>query len=89
VDCHGFSAQYIKMKKHLTEFFLALAVANCTNAQSQVSFNDTSFLQPVEINAIRATDKTPIAKTNLIKKEIEASKKRLRQRTLGKIYPIF
>ncbi len=72
MDCHGFSAQYIKMKKHLTEFFLALAVANCTNAQSQVSFNDTSFLQPVEINAIRATDKTPIAKTNLIKKEIEA-----------------
>jgi len=40
-------------------------------AQNKPIFNDTSFLQPVEVTAIRATDKTPIAKTNLSKKEIE------------------
>lgn len=39
--------------------------------QTGILFNDTSFLQPVEVTAIRATDKTPIAKTNLGKKEIE------------------
>jgi len=35
-------------------------------------FNDTSFLQPVEVNAVRAADKTPVAKTNLDRKEIAA-----------------
>lgn len=32
---------------------------------------DTTLLQPVEITAVRAQDKTPIAKTNLGKQEIE------------------
>ena len=32
---------------------------------------DTTFLQPVEVTAIRAADKAPFAKTNLTKKEIE------------------
>ena len=36
------------------------------------AFNDTSFLQPVEVNAVRASDKTPVAKTNLDRKEIAA-----------------
>ncbi len=36
------------------------------------AFNDTSFLQPVEVNAVRAADKTPVAKTNLDRKEIAA-----------------
>src|SRR5687768_9382366 len=40
-------------------------------AQTPAGFNDTSFLQPVEINAVRAGDKTPIAKTNLNKEQIE------------------
>ena len=40
-------------------------------AQAPVTLNDTAFLQPVEVTAIRATDKTPVAKTNLNKKEIE------------------
>lgn len=33
-------------------------------------FNDTSFLQPIEVTAIRAGEKAPFAKTNLSKKEI-------------------
>ena len=40
-------------------------------AQTPANFNDTSFLQPVEINAVRAGDKTPIAKTNLSKQDID------------------
>ncbi|MBL0056455.1 MAG: TonB-dependent receptor plug domain-containing protein [Chitinophagaceae bacterium] len=33
-------------------------------------FNDTMFLQPVEVQAVRASDKAPFAKSNLGKKEI-------------------
>ena len=45
----------------------------CSQAQtSPALFNDTSFLQPVEVNAVRAADKTPVAKTNLSRKEISA-----------------
>ncbi|MEX1201857.1 MAG: Plug domain-containing protein, partial [Ferruginibacter sp.] len=40
-------------------------------AQSDSKLNDTTYLQPVEMNTVRANDKTPIAKTNLSKKEIE------------------
>jgi iron complex outermembrane receptor protein len=40
-------------------------------AQSGNKFNDTTFLQPVEVQAIRAADKAPFAKTNLTKKDIE------------------
>lgn len=46
-----------------------MAATACA-AQSN-KFNDTTLLQPVEINAVRASDKTPIAKTNISKKEIE------------------
>lgn len=42
-----------------------------TLAQKEKKFNDTAFLQPVEVQAIRAADKAPFAKTNLTKKEIE------------------
>lgn len=51
--------------------------------QSPLSFHDTItnvslerynlFLQPVEIRAIRASDKAPFTKTNIGKKEIEAN----------------
>ncbi|MBC7867140.1 MAG: TonB-dependent receptor [Gloeobacteraceae cyanobacterium ES-bin-316] len=41
-------------------------------AQNKTDFNDTFYLKPIEINAVRATDKTPIAKTNLSRKEIAA-----------------
>ena len=40
-------------------------------AQSDSKIADSSYLQPVEVNAVRASDKTPIAKTNLSRKEIE------------------
>ena len=40
-------------------------------AQTTKKFNDTTYLQPVEVQAIRADDKAPFAKTNLNKKEIE------------------
>lgn len=40
-------------------------------AQTQKKFNDTSYLQPVEVTAVRAGDKAPFAKTNLTKEEIK------------------
>jgi iron complex outermembrane recepter protein len=42
-----------------------------TTAQSGKKFNDTAYLQPVEVLAIRANDKAPFAKTNISQKEIE------------------
>ncbi len=51
---------------------LSLFVVICS-AQTNPSFNDTSLLQPVEINAIRASDKTPVAKTTVSKEEIAKS----------------
>jgi iron complex outermembrane receptor protein len=44
--------------------------ASSVFAQSPATFNDTSYLQLVEVNAVRASDKTPVAKTNLNKQEI-------------------
>ena len=40
-------------------------------AQTVSKLNDTTLLQPVEINAVRATDKNPVAKATLSRKEIE------------------
>ena len=40
-------------------------------AQKEKHFNDTAYLQPVEVEAIRAGEKAPFAKTNLTKKDIE------------------
>src|SRR6218665_3922683 len=57
------------MKKIFSGFILILVVIT-SFAQSQ-PVKDTSLLQPVEINAVRAGDKTPFAKTNLSKKAIE------------------
>ncbi len=39
-------------------------------AQKKRDFNDTAYLQPVEINAVKAQEKNPFAKTNLRKEEI-------------------
>ena len=58
------------MKKLLFSGLLC-AIAAITYAQEEKKFNDTSFMQPVEVTAIRANDKAPFAKTNLTKKEIE------------------
>lgn len=40
-------------------------------AQKIKQFNDTAYLQPVELQAIRAAEKAPFAKNTLSKKEIE------------------
>ncbi|MBK6635443.1 MAG: TonB-dependent receptor [Chitinophagaceae bacterium] len=40
-------------------------------AQTEKKFNDTAYLQPVEVLAIRAGEKAPFAKTDLGKKDIE------------------
>ncbi|MGF2414006.1 TonB-dependent receptor [Ferruginibacter sp.] len=40
-------------------------------AQVEKKFNDTSYLQPVEVTAVRAGEKAPFAKTNLTKEEIK------------------
>ncbi len=40
-------------------------------AQKEKKFNDTAYLQPVEVLAIKAADKAPFAKTDLNKKDIE------------------
>jgi iron complex outermembrane recepter protein len=55
---------------------LLLSVVLCLSgavvlAQAPSQFNDTAFLQPVEVIAIRATEKAPFAKNNLTKKDIE------------------
>jgi len=42
-------------------------------AQKEKKFNDTTLLQPVEVQAIRADGKAPFAKTDLSRKEIERS----------------
>ncbi len=46
-----------------------LFVASFCYAQN--TFNDTSYLQPVEINSVKAAEKNPFAKTNLNKEEIK------------------
>ncbi|MEO6537451.1 MAG: TonB-dependent receptor plug domain-containing protein, partial [Ferruginibacter sp.] len=55
-------------------FIMALCLCACSfmgNAQKNPTLSDTAYLQPVEVNAVRASDKTPVAKTNLSKKIIE------------------
>lgn len=58
------------MKKVFSGIFLTIFAVSAW-AQTTANFNDTSLLQPVEINAIRAGEKTPIAKTNLSRQDIE------------------
>src|ERR1700742_321218 len=40
-------------------------------AQQAKKTTDTTFMQPVEVLAVKAGDKTPFAKTNLSKKDLE------------------
>ncbi len=56
------------MKQLLVAAFLCF-YAMAVNAQKQ--FNDTTLMQPVEVQAVTAGEKAPFAKTNLSKKEIE------------------
>ncbi|MBC7935149.1 MAG: TonB-dependent receptor [Rhizobacter sp.] len=57
--------------KNLFSGLILLILAVPLRAQTIPGFNDTSFLQPVEINTVRAGDKTPVAKTNLSRQQIE------------------
>lgn len=54
-------------------FICALSCASTLllHAQSTNKINDTTLLQPVEVQSVRAADKAPFAKTNLSKKEID------------------
>lgn len=58
------------MKKFLSSCVLIATIA-CVFAQPSKKFNDTAYLKPVEIWAVRAADKAPFTKTNLSQKEIE------------------
>jgi iron complex outermembrane recepter protein len=54
---------------------LFLGVVLCLSSavlfsQTQKNFNDTSFLQPVEVSAVRAAEKAPFTKNTLTKKDI-------------------
>ena len=49
---------------------LCVSSAVCV-AQIPQKFNDTAYLQPVEVIAVRAGEKAPFAKTTVAKKEIE------------------
>jgi iron complex outermembrane recepter protein len=61
---------FIGMKKLFFSCLLpAIAVTAC--AQKEKKFNDTTFIAPVEITAVRASEKAPFSKTNLTKKDIE------------------
>ncbi len=58
------------MKKIVVSAFLCGCVC-FVFAQNEKKFNDTSYLQPVEVQAIRAGEKAPFAKTDITRKEIE------------------
>ncbi len=57
--------------KKLWQSIALCSVAIASYAQQEKKFNDTTYLQPVEVNAVRADSKAPFAKTDLTKKEIE------------------
>ncbi len=59
------------MMKKIFVIALLCICGPASMAQNKKKFNDTAFLQPVEVQAIRAGEKAPFAKTDLSKKEIE------------------
>ncbi len=58
------------MKKIVLSSFCCLGFV-LLYAQVEKKFNDTAYLKPIEVLAIRAADKAPFAKTNLAQKDIE------------------
>jgi iron complex outermembrane recepter protein len=60
------------MMKKIMLCAFACTCLSLLHAQEK-KFNDTAYLQPVEVQAIRAGEKAPFAKTDLDKKEIEKS----------------
>ncbi len=65
-----FQPNFLMMKKLFACAFLC-TVCFVAFAQKETKFNDTAYLQPVEVQAVRAGEKAPFAKTDLTKKEIE------------------
>ena len=57
--------------KRILSIVLLCSTSSQLLAQTNKKFNDTSFLQPVEVEALRASAKAPFAKTDISKKEIE------------------
>ena len=58
----------------MKKLFVTTLLCACTAvlfAQREKKFNDTTYLEPVELKATRAANNAPFAKTDLIKKEIE------------------
>ena len=55
------------------KFFLSLVPISFVliSPAQKSNFNDTTLLQPVEIKAVRADEKTPVAKTNISSKDLE------------------
>ena len=74
----GYSAQKIHMK------FLVMCACvlyvNAASAQQEKKFNDTAALQPVEVSSVKASDKSPFAKTDL-------SKEVIKQKNIGQDLP--
>lgn len=57
------------MKKLFLSAFLC-GVVGVVFAQKEKKFNDTAYLQPLEVVAVRAGENAPFAKTDLTKKDI-------------------
>lgn len=65
------SAYIFGIMKKLLIATICCNTAMVLYAQQDKKFNDTAYLQPVEINAVRADSKAPFTKTNISKKDIE------------------
>ena len=75
-----FSTNFYTLKKLL----IGLAASGSSLlaiGQTPKKFNDTTYLKPIEVNIIRAAEKSPFTKITLSKKEIE-------QNNLGQDLPI-
>ena len=64
-----FSFKFFEMKCLMLTVLSTLSLF--VQAQQQSKLNDTLYLQPIEVNSIRAGDRDPFSKVNLNKKVIE------------------
>ena len=64
-----FSFKFFEMKCLMLTVLSTLSLF--VQAQQQSKLNDTLYLQPIEVNSIRASDRDPFSKVNLNKKVIE------------------
>ncbi len=64
-----FSFKFFEMKCLMLTVLSTLSLF--VQAQQQSKLNDTLYLQPIEVNSIRASDRDPFSKVNFNKKVIE------------------